>query len=147
MLREFFQVICMRQGMSEEMLCSFNSLWLTLATTFLSIGIAMFTLSVAFIESKKLELQNAYNECENKGISLSLSRKINSLRNFIKIMNRIANLSLWNIFCNFVTIVMSIIFGHTNCSGIFYLMLFPMLMNIWFTILPLWKLFRWYRRF
>lgn len=135
----------MRQGMSEEMFYSFNSSWLTLATTFLSIGIAMFTLSVAFIDGKKQDLQNTYDECENNGISLTLSRKINSLRRFIKIMNEIANLSLWNIICNFVSIVMSIIFRHTNCLSIFYLMLFLMLMSIWFTIRSLWKLFRWYR--
>lgn len=135
----------MRQGMSEEILYPLNSLCLTLATTFLSIGIAMFTLSVAFIDSKKQELQNTYNECENNGISLSLSRKINSLRNFIKIMNGIANLSLCNSICNIVTIVLSIIFGQTNCLGVFYLILFLMLMGICFTIQSLWKLFRWYR--
>lgn len=131
--------------MSEETFYSFNSLCLTLATAFLSMGIAMFTLSVAFIDSKKQELRNTYNECEGNGISLSLSRKINSLRHFIKIMNEIANLSLWNIICNFVIIVMSIVFGVTNCLGIFYLMLFLMLMSICFTTQSLWKLFRWYR--
>lgn len=145
MLREFLQDICIRQGMSEETFYSFNSLCLTLATAFLSMGIAMFTLSVAFIDSKKQELRNTYNECEGNGISLSLSRKINSLRHFIKIMNEIANLSLWNIICNFVIIVMSIVFGVTNCLGIFYLMLFLMLMSICFTTQSLWKLFRWYR--
>lgn len=131
--------------MSKETFYSFNSLCLTLAAAFLSMGIAMFTLSVAFIDSKKQELRNTYNECEGNGISLSLSRKINSLRHFIKIMNEIANLSLWNIICNFVIIVMSIVFGVTNCLSIFYLMLFLMLMSICFTTQSLWKLFRWYR--
>mgnify|MGYP001749701626 FL=1 len=145
MLKVFLLDICMLQKMSEKPFASIDSLYLALATTFLSMGFAVFTLSVAFIDSKKHELRNIYDECENNGISLSLSRKIASLRHFIKIMTIIANLSLWNIICSLAIMVLLIIYNFTDYIVFFYLMLCLTFMSIWFTIQSLWKLFKWYR--
>ena len=142
---EFLHNIFMQVSMDEKEYTAFNSLSLTLATTFLSIGISVFTLSIAFIDSKKIDLKHTYDECE-KGISLSLSRKINSLSNFIRIMTEIANLSLWNIVFSFVTISLSIIFGHMDYNIFVYIILIPITINIVLTVLSLWKLFRWYHK-
>ena len=132
--------------MNETEYSSFLSLCLALATMLLSIGISMFTLSVAFIDGKKQELNSTYDKVEQGGISLSLSRKIKSLRLFIQTMIFIANRAIWIVMLSSFTILTVIIFMNVDVNIWAYLICVPLIVSILITVRSLWKLFIWYKR-
>ena len=136
----------MRLTMNETEYSSFLSLCLALATMLLSIGISMFTLSVAFIDGKKQELNSTYDKVEQGGISLSLSRKIKSLRLFIQTMIFIANRAIWIVMLSSFTILTVIIFMNVDVNIWAYLICVPLIVSILITVRSLWKLFIWYKR-
>ncbi|MCH3993581.1 hypothetical protein NG821_04345 [Prevotella cerevisiae] len=132
--------------MNETEYSSFLSLCLALATMLLSIGISMFTLSVAFIDGKKQELSSTYDKVEQGGVSLSLSRKIKSLILFIQTMIFIANKAIWIVILSFFTILIVIIFMNIDVKIWAYLICVPLIASILITVRSLWKLFIWYKR-
>lgn len=136
----------MRLTMNETEYSSFLSLCLALATMLLSIGISMFTLSVAFIDGKKQELSSTYDKVEQGGVSLSLSRKIKSLILFIQTMIFIANKAIWIVILSFFTILIVIIFMNIDVKIWAYLICVPLIASILITVRSLWKLFIWYKR-
>lgn len=136
----------MQLMMNETEYASFISLCLALATMLLSIGISMFTLSVAFIDGKKQELSSTYDKVEQGGISLSLSRKTKSLRLFIQTMIFIANKAIWIVILSFFTIFTVIIFMNIDVNIWAYLICIPLIACILITARCLWKLFIWYKK-
>ena len=90
MLRESLQAIWQQLQMTDERAYEdFLSLCMTIATTLLSVGVSVFTLTTAFVVSKKDSLNELGRQVEEGGHSLTLARRMNALRRFIMTMKSV----------------------------------------------------------
>lgn len=81
MLGESFQNIWQQILMIDEKAYeNFLSFSMTIATTLLSVGVSVFTLTTAFIVSKKDSLNELGTQVEEGGQSLTLARRMNALQ-------------------------------------------------------------------
>lgn len=71
----------------------FTSLSLSCITTLFSVNIAVFTLTIAFLLNKKEMLKLILKQIQEGGISLSLSNKYNSAREYISKMKHITTVA------------------------------------------------------
>lgn len=71
----------------------FASLSLSCMTTLFSVNIAVFTLTIAFLLNKKEMLKLILKQIQDGGISLSLSNKYNSAREYISKMRYITTVA------------------------------------------------------
>lgn len=120
------------------------SIMLTISSTLLSVGISIFTLSTAFIVSKNERLRETIENIEKGGNSLMMSKRYQSLRNFILIMKKIARYSLFTFATSFITIILIIIFESIPPTNYVYVIYLPLLVCIFFSVMCICKLIKWY---
>lgn len=122
----------------------FTSLSLSCITTLFSVNIAVFTLTIAFLLNKKEMLKLILKQIQDGGISLSLSNKYNSAREYISKMRHITTVAA-------VGIISSILGGFIYLTFLFIprthwilIILFPILLSTLCCGLSLFKLLVWY---
>ena len=124
----------------------FVSTYITVSSTLLSIGVAIFTLATAFIVSKKEALANIERNINNDGISLTLIKKIDGAKAFLGVMRKTTNLSIKIIISSVFVFVFSVIFQFITIGLFIHLLLLPLIYSIFNTILCLIHIFAWYRK-
>lgn len=122
----------------------FTSLSLSCITTLFSVNIAVFTLTIAFLLNKKEMLKLILKQIQEGGISLSLSNKYNSAREYISKMKHITTVAA-------VGIISSILGGFIYLAFLFMpqtywilIILFPILLSALCCGISLFKLLVWY---
>ena len=142
MLRESLQTIWQQILMNDvKAYMDFISLCLTIATTLLSVGVSIFTLTTAFVVSKKDSLNELGRQVEEGGPSLTLARRMNALRSFIKTMKLVTKISMVVIASSSLSTLLVVIFRSFFAGVYVHLLTFTSLVSIVFTVMCIWILF------
>ena len=145
MLRESLQTIWQQILMTdEETYKEFLSLCMTIATALLSVGVSVFTLTTAFVVSKKDSLNELGRQVEEGGQSLTLARRMNALRSFIKKMKFVTKISMAVIVSSILSILLVVILRSTSAGVHVHLLSFTSLASIVFMVMCIWILFQWF---
>ena len=144
MLKVSFQGIWQSLMMTDGQYDAFLSTILTIATTLLSIGISIFTLSTAFVVSKKDNLREVGEKIEKQGDSLMLSKRYRSLQSFIRVMKQISKNSLFVLAASFVTIILVLIFRQIANTTTVYIIYLPLITALVFASICIFQLIKWY---
>ncbi len=148
MWREFLLDIWQYVQMSEEdKYLDFLSFYLTLATTLCGVGISIFTLTSAFIVSKKDLLKQLKDEINKDRISLSYAYKIQSLQIFIKRMKEVTTSSIWLISFSLISIITICILKLCQPNNWGHIVLLCIISAFVFLFVCLYKLYSWYRKY
>lgn len=147
MLRESFQAIWQQILMTDEKAYEdFLSLCMTIATTLLSVGISVFTLTTAFIVGKKDSLNELGTQVEEGGQSLTLARRMNALRRFIKTMKSVTKMSMTVVISSVLSILLVIVFRNLSAGAHVHLLTLTSVVSVVFTVMCIWVLFKWFLR-
>ena len=147
MLRESFQAIWKQILMTDEKAyVDFLSLGMTIATTLLSVGISVFTLTTAFIVSKKDNLNELGKQVEEGGQSLTLARRMNALRRFIKTMKSVTKMSMAVVISSVLSILLVVVFRNVSAGAHVHLLTLTSVLSVVFTVMCIWVLFKWFLR-
>lgn len=147
MLQESFQAIWQQLQMNDgETYKDFLSFCMTIATALLSVGVSVFTLSTAFVVGKRDSLKELAEQVEEGGQSLTLARRMNALRKFIKTMKSVTKMSIMIV--GFSTVSMILVAFFRNLSGNVYVHVLTLstLATVVNTIMCIWVLFKWFLR-
>ena len=145
MLRESFQAIWQQILMTDENAYEdFLSLSMTIATTLLSVGVSVFTLTTAFIVSKKDNLNELGKQVEEGGQSLTLARRMNALRRFIKTMKSVTKMSMAVVISSVLSILSVVVFRNVSAGIHVHLLILTSVVSIVFTVMCIWVLFKWF---
>lgn len=148
MWREFLLDIWQYVQMSEEdKYLDFLSFYLTLATTLCGVGISIFTLTSAFIVSKKDSLKQLKDEINKDRISLSYAYRIQSLQVFIKRMKEVTTSSIWLISFSLISIITIWILKLCQPNNWSYIVLLCIISAFVFLFVCLYKLYSWYIKY
>jgi len=121
-----------------------ESLCLTSITTLFSANIALFTLTIAFLLNKKESLKLILRQIQDGGISLSLSNRFNSAKEYISKMRFITTIAAFGIVLSILGGLLYLIFiflPHTYWSLI---ILLPIIGSGICCVIALAKLLIWY---
>ena len=110
MWREFLQDICQTAMISDNLYQDYLSFCFAIATTIFASGISILTLSIAFIASKRDELQRLMLDCQQGGISLTLAKLISAAQRYIKTMKKITHTALYAMIVSIVAVILYVIF-------------------------------------
>lgn len=147
MLRESLQVIWQQIQMTDEKAYEeFLSLSMTIATTLLSVGVSVFTLTTAFIVSKKDSLNELGRQVEEGGQSLTLARRMNALRKFIKTMKSVTKMSMAVVISSVLSIILVLVFRNVTAGAQVHLLTLASVVSVVFTVMCIWVLFKWFLR-
>lgn len=147
MLRESLQVIWQQIQMTDEKAYEeFLSLSMTIATTLLSVGVSVFTLTTAFIVSKKDSLNELGRQVEEGGQSLTLARRMNALRKFIKTMKSVTKMSIAVVISSVLSIILVLVFRNVTAGAHVHLLTLASVVSVVFTVMCIWALFKWFLR-
>lgn len=124
----------------------FLSLCMTIATTLLSVGVSVFTLTTAFLVSKKDSLNELGQQVEEGGQSLTLARKMNALRRFIKTMKSVTKMSMAVVISSIMSILLVIVLRNVSAGAHAHLLTLTSLVSVAFTVMCIWILFKWFLR-
>lgn len=145
MLGESFQNIWQQILMIDEKAYeNFLSFSMTIATTLLSVGVSVFTLTTAFIVSKKDSLNELGTQVEEGGQSLTLARRMNALRRFIKTMKSVAKMSMTVVISSVLSILLVIVFRNLSAGAHVHLLTLTSVLSVVFTVMCIWVLFKWF---
>lgn len=122
----------------------FLSLCMTIATTLLSVGVSVFTLTTAFVVSKKDSLNELDRQAEDGGQSLTLARRMNALRRFIKTMKSVTKMSMAVVVSSVLSILLVVVFRSVSAGVHVHLLTFTSLVSVAFTVMCIWLLFKWF---
>lgn len=147
MLGESFQAIWQQILMTDEKAYEdFLSLCMTIATTLLSVGVSVFTLTTAFIVGKKDSLNELGMQVEEGGQSLTLARRMNALRRFIKTMKSVTKMSMTVVISSVLSILLVIVFRNLSAGAHVHLLTLTSVVSVVFTVMCIWVLFKWFLR-
>ena len=147
MLGESFQNIWQQILMTDEKAYeNFLSFSMTIATTLLSVGVSVFTLTTAFIVSKKDSLNELGTQVEEGGQSLTLARRMNALRRFIKTMKSVTKMSMTVVISSVLSILLVIVFRNLSAGAHVHLLTLTSVVSVVFTVMCIWVLFKWFLR-
>ena len=147
MLRESFQAIWKQILMTDKNAYEdFLSHGMTIATTLLSVGISVFTLTTAFIVSKKDNLNELGKQVEEGGQSLTLARRMNALRRFIKTMKSVTKMSMAVVISSVLSILLVVVFRTVSAGAHVHLLTLTSVVSVVFTVMCIWVLFKWFLR-
>lgn len=145
MLGESFQDIWQQILMTDEKAYeNFLSFSMTIATTLLSVGVSVFTLTTAFIVSKKDSLNELGTQVEEGGQSLTLARRMNALRRFIKTMKSVTKMSMTVVISSVLSILLVIVFRNLSAGAHVHLLTLTSVLSVVFTVMCIWVLFKWF---
>ncbi len=145
MLGESFQNIWQQILMIDEKAYeNFLSFSMTIATTLLSVGVSVFTLTTAFIVSKKDSLNELGTQVEEGGQSLTLARRMNALRRFIKTMKSVTKMSMTVVISSVLSILLVIVFRNLSAGAHVHLLTLTSVLSVVFTVMCIWGLFKWF---
>ncbi len=145
MLGESFQNIWPQILMTDEKAYeNFLSFSMTIATTLLSVGVSVFTLTTAFIVSKKDSLNEFGTQVEEGGQSLTLARRMNALRRFIKTMKSVTKMSMTVVISSVLSILLVIVFRNLSAGAHVHLLTLTSVLSVVFTVMCIWVLFKWF---
>lgn len=145
MLGESFQNIWPQILMTDEKAYeNFLSFSMTIATTLLSVGVSVFTLTTAFIVSKKDSLNELGTQVEEGGQSLTLARRMNALRRFIKTMKSVTKMSMTVVISSVLSILLVIVFRNLSAGAHVHLLTLTSVLSVVFTVMCIWVLFKWF---
>lgn len=144
MLKVFFLDIWQSLKMTDAQYEAYLSLMMTIATTLLSIGISIFTLSTAFVVSKKESLRELGEKIEKQGDSLTLSKRFRSIQSFIQVMRLISKNALFVIASSFVTIMLVLVFKQITNTIAAHVIYLPIIMSLVFASICIFQLIKWY---
>ena len=122
----------------------FLSFSMTIATTLLSVGVSVFTLTTAFIVSKKDSLNELGTQVEEGGQSLTLARRMNALRRFIKTMKSVTKMSMTVVISSVLSILLVIVFRNLSAGAHVHLLTLTSVLSVVFTVMCIWVLFKWF---
>ena len=125
---------------------NFLSFSMTIATTLLSVGVSVFTLTTAFIVSKKDSLNELGTQVEESGQSLTLARRMNALRRFIKTMKSVTKMSMTVVISSVLSILLVIVFRNLSAGAHVHLLTLTSVLSVVFTVMCIWVLFKWFLR-
>ncbi len=140
-LQTIWQQILMTDAKAYE---DFLSLCMTIATTLLSVSVSIFTLTTAFVVSKKDSLNELGRQVEEGGQSLTLARRMNALRSFIKTMKFITKMSMAAVLSSVLSLLLVAFLRSTSTRLYVHLLIFTSLASIVFTVIYIWILFKWF---
>lgn len=123
---------------------NFLSFSMTIATTLLSVGVSVFTLTTAFIVSKKDSLNELGTQVEEGGQSLTLARRMNALRRFIKTMKSVTRMSMTVVISSVLSILLVIVFRNLSAGAHVHLLTLTSVLSVVFTVMCIWVLFKWF---
>ena len=123
---------------------NFLSFSMTIATTLLSVGVSVFTLTTAFIVSKKDSLNELGTQVEESGQSLTLARRMNALRRFIKTMKSVTKMSMTVVISSVLSILLVIVFRNLSAGAHVHLLTLTSVLSVVFTVMCIWVLFKWF---
>lgn len=124
----------------------FLSLSMTIATMLLSVGVSVFTLTTAFIVSKKDSLNELGRQVEEGGQSLTLARRMNALRRFIKTMKSVTKMSMAVVISSVLSILLVVVFRNVSAGAHVHLLTLTSVVSVVFTVMCIWVLFKWFLR-
>lgn len=143
MLGESFQNIWQQILMTDEKAYeNFLSFSMTIATTLLSVGVSVFTLTTAFIVSKKDSLNELGTQVEEGGQSLTLARRMNALRKFIKTMKSVTKMSMAVVIFSVLSILLVVVFRNVSAGTHVHLLTLTSVLSVVFTAMCIWLLFK-----
>lgn len=122
----------------------FVSLSLSCITTLFSVNIAVFTLTVAFLLNKKELLKLILKQIQDGGISLSLTNKYNSAREYISKMRYITTVAAAGIISSIIGGLIYLVFLLMPKTYWILIILIPILLSTFCCGLSLFKLLVWY---
>lgn len=122
----------------------FTSLSLTCVTTLFSVNIAVFTLTIAFLLNKKEMLKLILKQIQDDGISLSLSNKYNSAREYISKMRYITTVAAVGIISSVLGGLIYLVFLFIPQTYWILIILIPILLSGLCCGVSLYKLLVWY---
>ncbi len=147
MLKESLQAIWQLLQMTDEKAYEdFLSLCMTIATTLLSVGVSVFTLTTAFVVSKKDSLNELGRQVEEGGQSLTLARRMNALRRFIMTMKSVTKMSMAVVASSVLSILLVVILRNVSAGAHAHLLTLTSLVSVAFTVMCIWILFKWFLR-
>ena len=123
---------------------NFLSFSMAIATTLLSVGVSVFTLTTAFIVSKKDSLNELGTQVEEGGQSLTLARRMNALRRFIKTMKSVTKMSMTVVISSVLSILLVIVFRNLSAGAHVHLLTLTSVLSVVFTVICIWVLFKWF---
>jgi hypothetical protein len=95
---------------SDDLYQDYLSFCFAIATTIFASGISILTLSVAFIASKRDELQRLVLDCKQGGMSLTLAKHISAAQRYIKTMKEVTRFALYAIIASIIAVVLYVLF-------------------------------------
>lgn len=122
----------------------FESLSLSCITTLFSVNIAVFTLTIAFLLNKKDMLKLILKQIQDGGISLSLSNKYNSAREYISKMRYITTVAAVGIISSVLGGLIYLVFLFIPQTYWVLIILIPILLSGFCCGVSLFKLLIWY---
>lgn len=122
----------------------FASLSLSCITTLFSVNIAVFTLTIAFLLNKKEMLKLILKQIQDGGISLSLSNKYNSAREYISKMRYITTVAAIGIISSVLGGLIYLVFLFIPQTYWILIILIPILLSGLCCGVSLFKLLVWY---
>ena len=128
----------------EKVYEDFLSLSMTIATTLLSVGVSVFTLTTAFTVSKKDNLNELGKQVEEDGQSLTLARRMNALRRFIKTMKSVTKMSMAVVISSVLSTLLVVVFRNVSAGAHVHLLTLTSVVSVFFTVMCIWVLFKWF---
>ena len=132
---------------SDTFHCTYMSVLQALATTLISVSVAIFTLSSSFLVSKVEGIDKIVNAIESGGISLSIQKKRRDLYNFVSKMKSVTFNALISLPLAILGFLAYILFSFWRVSYWELLALLPIIGSLAFVSISLIKLIKWYLKF
>lgn len=122
----------------------FESLCLTCLTTLFGANLAVFTLTISFLLNKKEFLKLILKEIQDGGISLTLSNKFSSTKEYISKMKFITSIAATGVICSVVAALVYIVFLFLSHSYWILIILIPIILSALCCVASMAKLLLWY---
>lgn len=122
----------------------FESLCLTCLTTLFGANLAVFTLTISFLLNKKEYLKLILKEIQDGGISLTLSNKFSSTKEYISKMKFITSVTATGVICSVVAALVYIVFLFLSHSYWILIILIPIILSALCCVTSMAKLLLWY---
>lgn len=132
---------------SDTFHCTYMSVLQALATTLISISVAIFTLSSSFLVSKVEGIDKIVSAIESGGFSLSIQKKRRDLYIFVSKMKDITFNALVSLPLAVLGFLAYILFSFWRVPYWELLALLPLIGSTIFMSISLHKLIRWYLKF
>lgn len=122
----------------------YESFCLTCLTTLFGANLSVFTLTIAFLLNKKESLNLILKEIQNGGISLTLSNKFNSTKEYMAKMRFITSIAAIGIISSIIAAVIYVVFLFLPPTYWALIILIPIILSACSCITSTIKLLLWY---